>query len=73
VQFNDITEIYRRPTLVAMVTEICEFYEQNLQKLGLYVRYIRKSFTKHEVYEIVHLNSVNEVYSRLTLVAMVTK
>ena len=73
MQFNGVTEIYATPTLVAMVTEICEFHEQNLQKLGLYVRYTRKSFTKQEVYEIMHLNSVNEIYSKLTLVAMVTK
>ena len=72
-QFNGIMEIYHSPTLVAMVTQICQFYHK-ISYISAYIRDITKILARNMGYSRwAQFNGIIEIYPTLTLVAMVTE
>jgi len=71
--FNGIMEIYPRPTLVALVTEICKFWHQ-ISYISAYVGDIADILAPNRgSFKVAQFNSIMEICPRSTLVAMVTK
>jgi len=67
-QFNSLIEIYKRPTLVAMVTKILGI----LNKMGynsafLYKSCGQESCIKQGVFKVAQFNSIIEIYQRLNI------
>ena len=72
MQYNRVTKICLRPTLVTMVTKTREFLHK-ISYDSVYVTGIAENPAPNGVFQVVQFNSVIEIYPRLTLVATVTK
>ena len=71
MQFNGVTDIYPRLTLVAMTTKKWQI-KHKIAHNSANVKDVAKIVAPNRVFEVGQFNSVVKIYSRSTLDAMVT-